>query len=107
MNFTSLEENSPKASCNLVIVDTVRHIKHFGVFINIGGLVGLLRITEISHDPLDSPHSIFKVNTQLKVMIIDLDFEQDIISLSTKALEPEQRNLLRNPLSCRVKKLLK
>ncbi len=82
-----------------VVVGTVRHIKHFGVFVDIGGLVGLLRITEISHDPLDSPHSIFKVNAQLKVMIIDLDFERNIISLSTKALEPAPGDMLRNPHS--------
>ncbi len=88
MNFTSVEGDFLEASCKLVIVGTVRHIKHFGVFVDIGGLVGLLRITEISHDHLDSPHSIFKVNAQLKVMIIDLDFKRNIISLSTKALEP-------------------
>ncbi|MCA1992740.1 MAG: S1 RNA-binding domain-containing protein [Coleofasciculus sp. S288] len=80
-----------------VVVGTVRHIKHFGVFVDIGGLVGLLRITAISHEHFDSPHSIFKVNEQLKVMIIDLDFERNIISLSTKALEPVPGDMLRNP----------
>jgi small subunit ribosomal protein S1 len=97
MNFTSVEGDFLEASCKLVVVGTVRHIKHFGVFVDIGGLVGLLRITEISHDHLDSPHSIFKVNAQLKVMIIDLDFERNIISLSTKALEPATGDLLRTP----------
>ena len=80
-----------------VVVGTVRHIKHFGVFVDIGGLVGLLRITEISHEHFDSLHSIFKVNEQLKVMLLDLDFERNIISLSTKALEPEAGDMLRNP----------
>lgn len=80
-----------------VVVGTVCHIKHFGLFVDIGGLFGLLRITEISHEHFDSPHSIFKVNEQLKVMLLDLDFERNIMSLSTKALEPKAGDMLRNP----------
>ncbi len=57
---------------------------------------GLLHISEISHEHIDTPHSIFNVNDEVKVMIIDLDAERGRISLSTKQLEPEPGDMLKN-----------
>jgi small subunit ribosomal protein S1 len=58
---------------------------------------GLLHISEISHDHIDTPHSVFNVNDEIKVMIIDLDAERGRISLSTKQLEPEPGDMVKNP----------
>ncbi len=79
-----------------VVVGSVRGIKPYGAFIDIGGVSGLLHISEISHDHIDTPHSVFNVNDELKVMIIDLDAERGRISLSTKQLEPESGDMLKN-----------
>jgi small subunit ribosomal protein S1 len=79
-----------------VVVGTVRGIKPYGAFIDIGGVSGLLHISEISHNHIDTPHSVFNVNDELKVMIIDLDAERGRISLSTKQLEPEPGAMLDN-----------
>lgn len=79
-----------------VVIGTVRGIKPYGAFIDIGGVSGLLHISEISHDHIDTPHSVFNVNDDLKVMIIDLDAERGRISLSTKQLEPEPGDMLNN-----------
>jgi small subunit ribosomal protein S1 len=79
-----------------VTIGTVRGIKPYGAFIDIGGVSGLLHISEISHDHIDTPHSVFAVNDELKVMIIDLDAERGRISLSTKQLEPEPGDMLKN-----------
>ena len=79
-----------------VVVGSVRGIKPYGAFIDIGGVSGLLHISEISHDHIDTPHSVFNVNDELKVMIIDLDSERGRISLSTKQLEPEPGDMLKN-----------
>jgi small subunit ribosomal protein S1 len=57
----------------------------------------LLHISEISHDHIDTPHSVFNVNDEVKVMIIDLDAERGRISLSTKQLEPEAGDMVKNP----------
>ncbi|HEY9806824.1 MAG TPA: S1 RNA-binding domain-containing protein, partial [Candidatus Obscuribacterales bacterium] len=54
-------------------------------------------ISEISHDHIDTPHSVFNVNDEVKVMIIDLDAERGRISLSTKQLEPEPGDMVKNP----------
>ena len=67
-----------------------------GAFIDIGGVSGLLHISEISHEHIDTPHSVFNVNDELKVMIIDLDAERGRISLSTKQLEPEPGDMIKN-----------
>jgi small subunit ribosomal protein S1 len=79
-----------------VVVGSVRGIKPYGAFIDIGGVSGLLHISEISHDHIDTPHSVFNVNDELKVMIIDLDADRGRISLSTKQLEPEPGDMLKN-----------
>ena len=79
-----------------VVTGFVRGIKPYGAFIDIGGVSGLLHISEISHDHIDTPHSVFSVNDELKVMIIDLDAERGRISLSTKQLEPEAGDMLKN-----------
>jgi small subunit ribosomal protein S1 len=80
-----------------VVVGTVRGIKPYGAFIDIGGVSGLLHISEISHDHIETPHSVFNVNDEVKVMIIDLDAERGRISLSTKQLEPEPGDMVKNP----------
>ena len=62
-----------------------------------GGVSGFLHISEISHEHIETPHSVLNVNDQMKVMIIDLDAERGRISLSTKALEPEPGDMLTDP----------
>lgn len=79
-----------------VVIGTVRGIKPYGAFIDIGGVSGLLHISEISHDHIDTPHSVFNVNDEVKVMIIDLDAERGRISLSTKQLEPDPGDMVKN-----------
>jgi small subunit ribosomal protein S1 len=80
-----------------VVLGMVRGLKPYGAFIDIGGVSGLLHISEISHDHIDTPHSVFNVNDEIKVMIIDLDAERGRISLSTKQLEPEPGDMVKNP----------
>lgn len=79
-----------------VVIGSVRGIKPYGAFIDIGGVSGLLHISEISHDHIDTPSSVFDINDELKVMIIDLDAERGRISLSTKQLEPIAGAMLNN-----------
>jgi small subunit ribosomal protein S1 len=79
-----------------VVIGTVRGIKPYGAFIDIGGVSGLLHISEISHEHIDTPHSVFNVNDEVKGMIIDLDAERGRISLSTKQLEPEPGDMIKN-----------
>ncbi|MBT9316540.1 30S ribosomal protein S1 [Leptothoe spongobia] len=80
-----------------VVIGAVRGLKPYGAFIDIGGVSGLLHISEISHDHIDTPNTVLNVNDEIKVMIIDLDAERGRISLSTKQLEPEPGDMVKNP----------
>ena len=92
-----VERKKNRLEVGEVVIGNVRGIKPYGAFIDIGGVSGLLHISEISHDHIETPHSVFAVNDELKVMIIDLDAERGRISLSTKQLEPEPGDMVKNP----------
>lgn len=76
---------------------SVRGIKPYGVFIDIGGISGLLEISAISHELIENPHSVFKVDDEVKVLISKIDSERGRILLSTKLLEAEPGDMLKNP----------
>ncbi len=82
-----VERRMNKLEQHQVVIGRVRGIKPYGAFIDIGGVSGLLHISEISHDHIETPHSVFNVGDEIKVMVIDLDAERGRISLSTKQLE--------------------
>ncbi|MEN9204287.1 MAG: 30S ribosomal protein S1 [Thermostichales cyanobacterium SZTDM-1c_bins_54] len=92
-----VERKMNKLEVGEVVTGTVRGIKPYGAFIDIGGVSGLLHISEISHEHIETPHTVFSVNDEVKVMIIDLDAERGRISLSTKQLEPEPGDMTRDP----------
>ena len=92
-----VEKKMNRLEVGEVVVGNVKGIKPYGAFIDIGGVSGLLHISEISHEHIETPHNVLNVNDQMKVMIIDLDSERGRISLSTKALEPEPGDMLTDP----------
>ena len=92
-----VEKKMNRLEVGEVVIGSVKGIKPYGAFIDIGGVSGLLHISEISHEHIETPHNVLNVNDQMKVMIIDLDAERGRISLSTKALEPEPGDMLTDP----------
>ena len=92
-----VEKKMNRLEVGEVVIGNVKGIKPYGAFIDIGGVSGLLHISEISHEHIETPHNVLNVNDQMKVMIIDLDSERGRISLSTKALEPEPGDMLTDP----------
>ena len=73
-----------------VVVGSVKGIKPYGAFIDIGGVSGLLHISEISHEHIETPHNVLNVNDQMKVMIIDLDQKEDVFHYLQKPLNLNQ-----------------
>lgn len=80
-----------------VVSGVVRGIKPYGAFIDIGGVSGLLHVSQISHDHVSDIGAVVKDGSEIKCMIINQDKEKGRISLSTKTLEPEPGDMLRNP----------
>jgi len=79
-----------------VVVGTVTALKPYGAFVNLGGVNGLLHISQISHDHVTSVKDVMDVGQKLKVMIMSRD-QNGRVSLSTKRLEPAAGDMLRNP----------
>lgn len=67
------------------ITGTVVSIQNFGAFIDIGGIQGMLPISEVGWGRVDDIHDVLSIGQQVEVVILNLDWEQDRITLSLKA----------------------
>ncbi|GAB4378153.1 MAG: hypothetical protein Kow0042_26610 [Calditrichia bacterium] len=66
----------------------VKNITDFGVFIDLGGVDGLLHITDLSWGRVSHPSEVVKLDQEIDVMILDFDEEKQRISLGLKQLQP-------------------
>lgn len=73
---------------NQVIKGTVRRLTQFGAFVDIGGVDGLLHISEMSWYRINHPSEVVKVNDELDVMVLKVDRENEKISLGLKQVLP-------------------
>lgn len=80
-----------------IVEGFVKAIKPYGAFIDIGGMSGLLHVSQISHDHVSDIAGVVGEGSSVKCMIINQDKEKGRISLSTKTLEPEPGDMIRNP----------
>jgi small subunit ribosomal protein S1 len=67
----------------------VRSLTDFGAFVDLGGVDGLVHVTEIAHHRIGHPRDVLQVDQDVRVKVLDLDREKDRISLSIKALEKD------------------
>ncbi len=67
---------------------TVKNITDFGVFIDLGGVDGLLHITDLSWGRVNHPSELVKLDQELEVMVLDFNENKDRISLGLKQLQP-------------------
>jgi small subunit ribosomal protein S1 len=72
-----------------VMDGTVKNITDYGVFIDLGGVDGLLHITDISWKRVGNPNDIFQIGQKTKVKVINFDPETSRISLGLKQLEDD------------------
>ncbi|NCO75260.1 MAG: 30S ribosomal protein S1 [Cyanobacteria bacterium] len=72
---------------NEVIQGKVVKIQPYGVFIDFGGIAGLLHIKQISEAQISSLNTLFKIGEEIKVVVLEIDETKNRISLSTKVLE--------------------
>lgn len=66
----------------------VKNITDFGAFIDLGGMDGLLHITDMSWGRVGRPSEICNIGDEIEVKILDIDWERERISLGLKQLEP-------------------
>ncbi|WIA30498.1 hypothetical protein OEZ86_000582 [Tetradesmus obliquus] len=80
-----------------VVTGVVTSVKVYGAFLDIGGAMGLLHISQITHERLTTVEQVLQVGDKLKVMILSMDLDKGRVTLSTKKLEKEPGDMLRDP----------
>jgi small subunit ribosomal protein S1 len=71
-----------------VLEGTIKNITDFGAFLDLGGVDGLLYITDISWGRINHPSEVLKMDQKLNVVVLDFDDEKRRISLGLKQLTP-------------------
>lgn len=92
-----VEQQMSDLSRGDIITGLVKALKPYGAFVEVGGMSGLLHISQVSYDRIDDLEAVLQPGQQVKCMIIDHDKVNGRIALSTKTLEPEPGDMLRNP----------
>ena len=71
-----------------VLEGTVKNITSYGVFIDLGGVDGLIHITDLSWGRVSDPHEVVELDQKINVVILDFDDEKKRIALGLKQLTP-------------------
>ena len=71
-----------------ILEGTVKNITSYGVFVDLGGVDGLIHITDLSWGRVDDPHKVVELDQKINVVILDFDDEKKRIALGLKQLTP-------------------
>ncbi|MBX2817795.1 MAG: 30S ribosomal protein S1 [Saprospiraceae bacterium] len=77
-----------------VLEGIVKNITDFGAFMDLGGIDGLLYITDISWGRIDHPNQVLELNEKVNVVVLDFDENKKRISLGLKQLQPHPWDVL-------------
>jgi small subunit ribosomal protein S1 len=82
----------------------VKNITDFGAFIDLGGVDGLLHITDMSYGRVSHPSEVVQLGQELDVKVLDIDWERERISLGLKQLQayPWDNVVEKYPVGARV-----
>jgi len=87
-----------------IVEGVVKNITDYGIFVDLGGLDGLLHITDLSYGRVRHPADLFKVGDTIMVKVMSFDLEKERISLGLKQLTPDPWSVVdeKFPLLSRV-----
>ena len=71
-----------------ILEGTVKNITSYGVFVDLGGVDGLVHITDLSWGRVSDPHEVVSLDEKINVVILDFDDEKKRIALGLKQLTP-------------------
>ncbi len=87
-----LEQQKQQILTNLekgqVLEGVIKNMTNFGVFIDLGGVDGLLHITDISWGRINHPDEVLKLDQKVNIVVLDFDEDKKRISLGMKQLTP-------------------
>ena len=105
------EEREKKRTATLAVIEegkildgVVKNITEYGVFVDLGGVDGLLHITDISWGRVKHPSELFSISDEIKVKVLNFDIEKERVSLGMKQLTPDPWTLAatKYPVGSRV-----
>jgi len=83
-------------SVGSILKGVVTAVKPYGAFVDLGGMSGLIHISQISCDHISNVEAVIPVGTELKCMVISQDKGKGRVALSTKTLEQEPGDMIKN-----------
>jgi len=88
-----------------VLMGTVKNITEYGAFVDLGGIDGLLHITDMSWGRINHPSEVLNVGDEIKVVVLKFDRDSERVSLGYKQLkaDPWTTATLKYPVNVRVK----
>ena len=81
-----------------VLEGTVKNITSYGVFVDLGGVDGLIHITDLSWGRVSNPHEVVELDQKINVVILDFNDEKNRIALGLKQLTPHPWDALDSEL---------
>ncbi|MBV9215501.1 MAG: 30S ribosomal protein S1 [Acidobacteria bacterium] len=82
-------ETMSKIDLGYIVDGTIKNLTEYGAFVDIGGIDGLLHVTDMSWGRVHHPSDQFKVGDHIQVKVLKLDREKEKISLGYKQLQPD------------------
>ncbi len=82
------EEMLANIKVGMVLEGSVKNITDFGIFVDLGGLDGLVHITDITWGRINHPSEVVELDQPIKVVVVGFDEETKRVSLGMKQLEP-------------------
>lgn len=100
MRSTTLETLSE----GQIVDGVIKNLTDYGAFIDLGGIDGLLHVTDMSWGRINHPNELFQVGDEIKVKILKFDSETERVSLGLKQIQPDPwvDAAMRYPLGRRV-----
>ncbi|UQS86564.1 30S ribosomal protein S1 [Nicoliella spurrieriana] len=83
------EKIMDKLTVGEVVEGKVARLTDFGAFVDLGGIDGLVHVSEISYERVAKPSDVLKVGEEVKVKVLSVDEDRDRIALSIKQTQPQ------------------
>lgn len=98
------EETLSRLQEGQIVDGVIKNITDYGAFIDLGGIDGLLHVTDMSWGRVNHPGELFKVGDELKVKVLKFDPETERVSLGLKQIQPDPwvDAAMRYPIGVRV-----
>jgi small subunit ribosomal protein S1 len=89
----------------MVVTGTIKNITEYGAFVDLGGIDGLLHITDMSWGRVNHPSEVFKIGDEVTVKVLRYNAETERVSLGLKQTQedPWEQAQLRFPIGTRIK----